>query len=209
MIQTRIDNCRKFLIERRADEKRLNGEKNELEARLHELGLLQSNLQEARNIMSSVGVLAQDEVKGVIESLVSESLQVIFDESYSFRVKNLIARNKPETYFTVVIDGKEFSLREELGGGVVDIVSFVLRVILWALKSPRTDNTIILDEPLKFVDSEEHLLRAGLMLSEISEMLGIQFIIVTHEQDLKDVADITYKVVQKDGISYVEKMEKE
>lgn len=194
-----------FLAQKKGLRERLEHQKKDTDTTLKDKKQTATHLKEAREIMNVVGILAQNEVKTVIEELVTQALQSVFDKSYSFVIENKILRNKPETNFYVEIDGKQFSLKEELGGGIVDIVSFSLRIVLWALKSPRSANTIILDEPGKFI-SKDLIPGFGEMIKRLSEMLGLQFIIVSHEQDLIDAADTAYVVHQKNGISIVEKV---
>lgn len=160
---------------------------------------------EAREVMSRVGVLAQMEIKQIIEELVSQALQSVFGDRYSFEVDNQIQRNKPETNFYVIVDGRRRLLKVGLGGGVVDLVAFSLRVVLWAIQNPRSTSTLVLDEPLRFLDKQK-LVQAGVMIKKLSEMLNLQFIIVTHEAQLIDVADRAYLVEQVKGISKVEKI---
>jgi len=67
----------------------------------------------------------------------------------------------------------------------------------------RISNTIVLDEPFRFL-SRELQGRAGEMLKLLSQKLGIQFIFVTHVQDLVEAADRVFEVRKKKQISKVE-----
>jgi len=162
-------------------------------------------LDKAREIMNSVGILVQDKVRAVIEDLVSQALQCVFGDEYSFKIRNEIVRDKPETSFSLVISGREFSLKEEQGGGVLDVISFILRVVMWSLERPKRRNTIVLDEPGKFI-SKDLLQLFGVMISEVSSLLNVQFIMITHEKDLIEIADTSYLVTQTDGVSLVQKI---
>ncbi len=196
----------KFLHSRQAILHRLQGEVKVLEHQLEDSRNDLDDYNEGREIMSMVGILAQDEVRNLIQSLVTKVLQSIFDESYSFVVEDTINRNKPESFLWVQIGDKKYSLKEELGGGVVDAVSFALRVVMWALSSPRTADVIILDEPMKFV-SKDKLNLLGQMLKRLSEELGIQFIMVSHEGELIETADKGFVVRNLSGTSKVEGVE--
>ena len=162
----------------------------------------QDALVSCREIMNIVSMLTHEKVKEVIECLVTDSLQSVLDDSYSFRLESTIMRNKAEMTPVVDIDGHSHSLKDELGGGVVDIVSFSLRVILWAISSNKTAGVIILDEPGKFI-SKDRLFLFGEMIKKLSEMMGIQFIIITHEDELSVYADRSFMVVNNNGISEV------
>lgn len=201
----KIEVHKKFLMRKQVEVEDLQQKKKELDAEKALLDKDMHTLEQSRDIMSRVGVLAQQEIKNVIEELVTQALQAVFGEEYSFEVDNRIQRNKPETNFYVVIAGRRHLLKSELGGGVVDLTAFCLRVVLWAINSPRTSNVIILDEPLRFLD-KTRLIQAGVMIKKLSEMLGLQFIIVSHEDQLIDVADRAYYVEKVKGVSKVTRL---
>ena len=70
------------------------------------------------------------------------------------------------------------------------------------MRTPRTRNTIILDEPFKHLSKDLHD-RASQMIQNLSKQLGIQFIIVTHEPALSQFADKVFEVKQRKGISKI------
>jgi len=183
---------------KRKDLKSLRDEKEELV-------VYRDDLIDSREIMSAVGILAQQELKEILENLVTEALQVVFDETYSFSVEDVVQRNKAETNFFVVMSGSKMSLKDELGCGVLDVVSFVLRVILWAVASNKTRNTMVLDEPAKFVSRDKRP-AFGEMMRKMSDLLDIQFVMVTHEPEFIQIADKSYSISQEDGISEVKEV---
>jgi DNA repair exonuclease SbcCD ATPase subunit len=201
----KVDDFKRFLIEKERDINTLKSHREEIQRIKDIFSENHKSLEGARDIMSRVGILAQQEIKCVIEELVTQALQSVFGPEYAFEVDSRIQRNKPEVNFYVVIDGYRHHIKGELGGGVVDLAAFSLRVVLWAINSPRTSNVIVLDEPLKFVD-KTRLEQVGVMIKKLSEMLGIQFIVVTHEDQLIDTADRAYLVEKISGISKVTKV---
>jgi DNA repair exonuclease SbcCD ATPase subunit len=101
-----------------------------------------------------------------------------------------------------VRDGEKVNPIDATGGGAVDIAAFALRVASWSMMNPRTRPVMILDEPLKNLDKERQQ-KGSAMIKEVSERLGIQFIIITHEEALTEYADKTFNVTIKKGISNV------
>jgi len=99
-------------------------------------------------------------------------------------------------------DGVRMNPSADSGGGAVDVAAFALRLSLWSLQNPRSRNTIILDEPFRFLSKDLHH-KAGELLKQISETLGIQLIIVTHEKELQQYANKVFTVDMVDKISYV------
>jgi DNA repair exonuclease SbcCD ATPase subunit len=176
--------------------------KKDLQESLVEGEQMFNDILECRDIMNIVGSVCQEQTKNVVEDLVSEALKVVFGETHSFEMESKIVRNQPEIYMYVVRNGVRYNLREELGGGVADLVSFVLRIVLWSITTPRSANIMILDEPGKFI-SKDLQSAFGDIIKELSTMLGIQFIIVSHEQELIATADVTYEVALEGDISHV------
>jgi len=195
---------RQFYSEQKIKIQNLYSSKDTLEECLSQENSTLSDQIEARDIMNSIGIIAQDSVKTIIEDLVTKALQTVFDDTYSLVILNQVSRNKPETVLLLKIGDQECPLREDLvGGGVLDVVGFVLRVVLWAFEEKKSRNTIILDEPGKFI-SKDKLELFGCMIKEISESLNLQFIIITHEEELIEAADIAYLNLIEQGVSRTE-----
>jgi len=154
---------------------------------------LHESLTIARWVFSEVSQLTQDRFKKHVESLVTMAIRAVFDRPFTFELVFEWKRNKMECRPIIMENGNEFDPENDMGGGIVDIIAFALRIVLWSLESPRSRNIIILDEPFRFVGDYAAL--AGKMLKEVSHMLGIQFLMITHEEELAEIADKAYKVV--------------
>lgn len=194
-----------FLAETRAKKQLLSSQVSTIQSELLQLKTRLGHLITAQDVMNTVSVLAQTEFKGVVESLVTEALHYVFGENYAFEIESSVSRNQAEAQMWVTIDGVRHSLKDELGGGVVDVCSFVLKVTFWALQLNRTEPVLIFDEPLKNIDSGR-LEAIGVMIKTLSERLGVQYIIVTHEQELAAIADVSYRVILTEGVSAVERL---
>ena len=196
-----------FLCSKTAEIKILKDNIGNLELKLVELKSYVSHLNESLIVMNAVGVMNADESNNVIGEIVTEALQAVYDSSYSFVIENDVQRNQPETNFYVKIGDKKYSLRnEELGGGVIDIVSFALCVTAWAISNNISDNVMLLDEPIKNLDSTR-IPRAGEMIKKLSSDLGLQFLIVTHSDELMNIADSMFIVKKVGQTSIVEKVQ--
>ena len=178
----------------------------ELEAKETKLKQLQTDLfsyEKARAIMQLVAKETQEQLEYKISELVSLGLSAIFDNPYELVLNYEIKRGKTEA--DLLFKRGENVVKPMLasGGGAVDVAAFGLRVAIWSLKSPRTRNTIVLDEPFRFL-SKQHQVKAGQLLSEISSKLGNQIIMVTHNQEFISAADKVFNVKKENGISKVE-----
>jgi DNA repair exonuclease SbcCD ATPase subunit len=132
------------------------------------------------------------------------ALDAVFPEPYEFEVSFEIKGNRTVAECWFVRDGERLDPMSSTGGGAVDIASFALRVVFWSLlyKSKKIRPLMVFDEPFRFV-SRDLQQKAGMMMKELSEKLGIQFIMVTHNKDLIEAADNVVEVFLKDGISRV------
>lgn len=198
-----IESYKTFLVQIQTQRQLLESRKSELQIQLSEAAKRLEFLRVAQDIMNQVGVLAQSEIKDVIERLVSQALQFTHGSNYAFEIENRIVRNQPETYMYVVIDGQRNSLKDELGGSVIDVVCFALRVVFWAIQIPRTEPVLLLDEPFKNGGKQEALCE---MIRYLSDLLGVQFVIITYDDRIVGVADSCYQVTQSNGVSQVERI---
>ena len=188
----------------------LKGEKNALKQQIrvykhsiHDLGIKLHLSEKAREIIRIVGLETQQQLQFHISDITSLALAGVFAEPYQLKVDFVPRRNKTECDLLFVRNEKEIDPLDASGYGAVDVAAFALRVASWSMKLPRSRNTIILDEPFRFLDKSRQPL-ASQMIKELSAKLGLQFIIVTHEEALTQHADKIFNIKQTKGISYVE-----
>lgn len=193
------------------------GKKEVLEDKIEKTEKNIEKLKEDINILDKVNMLfkrssefARNQSKKQIESLVTKCLQYVFQEEISFEIeiKELRGRPSAKFYVTNIIDGKEIKLEpeESKGGGVVDIVSLALRIAFLETHKPKILGPLILDEPAKHV-SDEYIYNVSNFLKESSELFNRQIIMITHNNYLASIGDISYKITQLNGESNVEIME--
>lgn len=198
-----------FLNQKKVAKELLEIEVKDLQTKIkvHEESLVDH--VEALDIMNVVSILVQQEFEEVVEVLVTQALKFVFGDNHSFEIDSKIARNQPEVHIFIVIDGEKFSPEDdEFSGGQADVISFALRVILWAIQYDRTRATLVFDEPFRNLHGTENAKSIREMTQYLSKMLNLQFIIVTQDKELTTMADAAFLVVKNRGISKVELMEK-
>ena len=161
------------------------------------------NVTDAHNVLIEATAATQNQVKEFVEELVSLALQSVFGIEYSFILKFHERRGQVELEPIVMWRGEHLSPRDETGGGVVDVASFALRLVLWALSAERSASVFILDEPFKFV-SKDMTDAVASMLKSVADLLGIQVIMVSHDDGLIAAADRSWTVTKKGDVSVVE-----
>lgn len=186
----------KIQIERSIDQLKTDLTENKRSLRRHE---------QAREIIRTVGIETQRQLQFHISDITSLALDAVFDDPYELKVEFVERRNKTECDLKFVRGDMEIDPMTASGVGAVDVASFALRIASWSMMRPRTRPTIILDEPFRFL-SENYQDKASQMLKELSEKLGLQFIIVTHEQTLSSYADRTFEVSIHKGVSKVKQL---
>lgn len=147
--------------------------------------------RKAREVVTKVGKSIQSGVEGAFTSIVSLALQSVFGDAYQFELRFVERRNQLEAELVLIQDGGECSPIDSVGGGVVDICSLALRIA--ALIIQQSAKVVILDEPCRCLSTDlQH--KASEMIKTLSEKLNIQFIIVTHEEELTACADKTFVI---------------
>jgi len=154
--------------------------------------------EQAREIIRTVGLTTQNQLSFHISDITSLALEAVFPEPYKLEVEFIQRRNKTECDLYFVRDGMRVDPLTASGVGAVDIAAFALRIASWSMVTPHSRNIIILDEPFRFL-SENYQEQAGNMLKEISDKLGIQFLIISHNTTLASCADKTFNISIKNG----------
>jgi DNA repair exonuclease SbcCD ATPase subunit len=173
-----------------------------LQTELKEKGRSLRQHEQAKEIIREVGLKTQMQLQVSISDITSLALEAVFPDPYELKVEFVQRRNKTECDLYFVRDGNKIDPLTASGVGAVDVASFALRIASWSMMQPRTNNTIILDEPFRFL-SKNYQEQASLMLKEISKKLGLQIILVSHEEALTENVDKVFNVGIRKGISYV------
>ena len=88
------------------------------------------------------------------------------------------------------------------GGGMADTISVPMRLMV-LLGSKQTDKVCILDECWKHMDIDRIEL-VGKFLRLLVDKLGVQVMMCSHHEKIRDFADRTYEVTENKGTSSVE-----
>lgn len=161
--------------------------------------------EKAQAIIQTTAHQTQQELQYHISELITLSLHSVFPDPYSFELNFNIKRGRTEVEPVFIKDNHKINPIYASGLGVVDIAAFALRIALWNVQQPKSRNTIILDEPFKFL-SKDLVPNAARMLVELSGKLGLQIILVTHIPELIETAHKKFKINICNGVSQVKEM---
>jgi len=175
-----------------------------------EAGTLRAKLLDyVHEVLKVIAEKREAKVRERLEALVTQSLRLVFDDdSYSFFIEQDVKRDQAVARLMLEKadeDGNLFKtpLRGFHGGGIVDIVAFALNAIVLTFVRPQRRQTMWMDEPFSQV-SKSYRPRIADMMRWLHEETGLQFVIVTHEEEYLSVADTVTKITQNNGKTMVQ-----
>jgi|AntRauTorcE11897_2_1112592.scaffolds.fasta_scaffold28948_2 DNA repair exonuclease SbcCD ATPase subunit len=167
-------------------------------------------LEKVSMLLTSIAEDQQFKAQEAIETLVTEGLQTIFDDSLSFHILQKVSGKSATVEFvirTTTVEGRVFdtSVLDARGGGLAAVVGFLLRLVVLLLRHDHDkDNVLVLDETFAHV-SDEYLPGLGEFLRQLVDKTGVQVILVTHQSEFMEFSDRVYRFALKDGVTQVRK----
>lgn len=147
--------------------------------------------EEARAMIQETAEAVQRRAHLRISTIVTRCLKAVFGEdAYEFGIEFEQKRGRTEANLHLVRNSERVDPVGAVGGGVVDVCSFALRLACLVLSRPPRRKLLVLDEPAKHLSREYRPAFRGVM-EALSEELGVQIIFVTHSEEL-----VTGRVVE-------------
>ena len=203
---TNIKEYQNILLKNKGKHELLVERKSNIDDKLLELLKTMIAIEEAQIFIQAIAKATQEQLKFNLVEIIQLCLDAVFPNKYKFDIAFEIKNSRTCARLIYrTMDGKyERDPLRQNGGGICDLTSFALRIALWSIG--KTDNVIILDEPLKNLQPVE-LNRLGFeVIKNLSKKLGLRFIIVNNSigsENLLEVSDKVFEVSMKDGISKV------
>ncbi len=163
---------------------------------------------EAINFVEGVAAHERVAVKERVERLVTSCLHEVYGDSYSVEFEYGVKGNKTAVEISVVrrcADGLEVHRGiDGIGGGVADTVALPLKLIV-LMNDDGLDKVLITDEPGKHLDTTRVNAFAK-FVGVVSHELGVQVIMSSHWDVMKDEADTVHRVTLDDSVARVERI---
>lgn len=141
-------------------------------------------LDKAVQIVSANGI-------GAIETTVSDGLKLVFDKDIKFVIERKEGV-RGESYQLLVQEGEVSGPpMDTKGGGVVNVISFLLRIIM--IQRFGLAPVVVLDESFNNV-SQHYLGRVSNMLHTLCQNYGYTVLAITQAPKLAESADVVYTV---------------
>lgn len=176
----------------RTYEKSLQVQKNSLLTKIVGLKDRKERLLKAQGVIDQTITRVSEGGIGKIESLVSEGLELVFPgEGAGFVVEKKSGAKGTSHRFLVCKGGVQGPPIDTFGGGIVNVVQLLLRVIMIQRFGLR--KLLILDESFSNV-SQEYLPMVSDLLRTLCEEQGFEILLITHQPILTSSADQVYQV---------------
>ena len=159
--------------------------------------------EKVQRLLQLTSEFARQQAKSRIEEIVTSALTVVFGKDYKFRLSLEVRSNRPEVDYWLESEGIVTQLKPpdyDRGGGVADVVSLALRLAVTELSEVR--GPVFLDEVGKHV-SAEYAPNVAYFLKEYSGKFGRQMILITHNEALAEIGEVSLAVSQANGKSVV------
>lgn len=184
-----IERVLEFLREKEVEYKLAKHKRFKARVLFNELERKIETYEKIKRIIYLVSEKTQREIKGYIESTVTEALQIVFGTSYKFVLEIEEKNDQQEVHFFIEQDGELLDPKEEMvSGGMLDICSMALRFAVWSVEdSP--ESIFLLDEPIKNARFHAQPELIPEMVRYECDALDLQMIIVSHEKGIRDIAD--------------------
>ena len=188
-----VEQARTWLNNKMERRRLLEENTKRIEGKVEDVNVLMENLIKARWAITEVVRRTQKQFKRFVENLISKLLSV-YDRDFKFILDFSIKNNR--TFIQPLIqDGAHEPQvpKDDMGCGVLDLVSFAFRVVLRGLERPRSSPVFLLDEPFRHLKGRL-LDRAGDAVRSIARRLDLQLIIVTNESELTRISDRAFEI---------------
>lgn len=159
-----------------------------------DLNKILQSIEKAQALIQVTAKETQQNIEFHVSDVVQLALDACFPGEYDFKVNFEIKRNRTEAGLDFFKKGQKISkLTDDSGGGVVAIGGDIgLRLAAWSLGN--TSPVLILDEPFARLSADLQP-KAGEILRELSEKLGLQIIMITHNREsMTEIADKIFLV---------------
>jgi len=191
------------------DYAKLVGRKESLESQIRSTDLAIQNLSNEIETLDLVGEVFRQLIDAevassvkAVEELLSEALKAVFvDQNLRVTTNTTMNRGKVSVELLTIQDHGggivvEGASSDGFGGAVTTVQSIILRILVTLKREMRP--LLLLDESLPAFDIT-YVHNMGQFLSTLCSRLGIDILLVTHNQALVDASDKAYLIEKKKG----------
>lgn len=182
-ISQELKQFREKINEIKAEKRILSTQLVEKEVEKEEVEIFAVDCVEARSILQVVAENTQGLMVKYFTNLITPLLRAIWLDNREFQIEFVKKRNTTECECFISKDGNRAGIFDSSGGGIANLVSLGCRLAFFALEK-KTRPLFMLDEPFSSLNSEEYQERVASTIKEISNKMGVQFLIISDQSNL-------------------------
>lgn len=171
----------------------------EKQSSLKELKTERQALIDTKQVLIDSIKIINSHFKKKIETITSQVVKRVFKRDIKIEVNFETKSYGVEANIKVIENNIELDPMDDMGGSIIEVISLIIRLVLREISSERLRKTIILDEPFNWAG--DLIILIGQIIKEFSK--DIQFIILTHDDRLEDIADRIYRIERQDFMSRI------
>lgn len=200
----KIDEYKKLYAAQKSQLDLLLTQKEEILNEIESIDKEMVDVAEEKSLLEISSEKARTVAKEVIEGVTTQSLQQIFNDGRTVSINLGTKGGQPTADLYVMHGGDDTDPAKEEGGGIADIVSSTTFIALSDLMKGVAP--FFFDEPNKYV-SREYSVPTGNFFGEIADYTGRQMFMNTHDEHLKTIGDVCYKMTKIDKTTHIEKVD--
>lgn len=197
----RVENLKEKLNREIGKREQLEKQVEEQQERVATLSSTLDVTQETVQLLTALADQRRDYMKSKVEDLVTFGISAVFGIPYQFFFEVDENRGLRSMTPKVSLNGEVMDIVNAHGGGLVVVIGFLLRVVTLALLGNKY-KVMLLDETFSHV-SEVYLEPLSMLIKTVTSRLGIQIILVSHQEILTAAADKVYEVRLVNGSAQV------
>lgn len=183
----------------KSESKLIDSRIKEKQSNLKELKTERQALIDTKQVLIDSIKIINSHFKKKIETITSQVVKRVFKRDIKIEVNFETKSYGVEANIKVIENNIELDPMDDMGGSIIEVISLIIRLVLREISSERLRKTIILDEPFNWAG--DLIILIGQIIKEFSK--DIQFIILTHDDRLEDIADRIYRIERQDFMSKI------
>lgn len=183
----------------KSESKLIDSRIKEKQSSLKELKTERQALIDTKQVLIDSIKIINSHFKKKIETITSQVVKRVFKRDIKIEVNFETKSYGVEANIKVIENNIELDPMDDMGGSIIEVISLIIRLVLREISSERLRKTIILDEPFNWAG--DLIILIGQIIKEFSK--DIQFIILTHDDRLEDIADRIYQIERQDFMSKI------
>jgi len=192
-----------FVIGEQARLREIREEIDDLATAIESGTVAQEQHAEALEVLQGLETAFTHGFEQAVGSIITRGLSLVREEPWKFRIAHKLRGDVSAVEFLVTDpSGHETDVLDSHGGGLSNLIDFLLRVLVILNSRPPMRKFLWLDESFSAI-SEEFIPATAELLRQFVDTLGIQIVLTTHIRAFSDVADVVHLVEVKPRGSFV------